>query len=366
MRAGMVQYKKGTPGTNPSQPAMTNTEDVHQYPLAYIYRTAGSTEIKQSDITSKIGTSSCPYITGILQVQSIDNIVAQWESEWDQWTAEEQTAFNTWFNSIQTALGSDAAGTLANHIANTSNPHSVTADQAGALRLGGDGNALFGNDLNNWKTAGIYDCSTSTTNAPVTSSKTGTVFVLRGALTSDSFAFQIYYQKMNADNAGVLFTRYWRMSTGWSSWHTQIDSVNISNYYPTPSAIGAVPTDKTSSYNFINEGLNAVNIDTTYTYNYEVAISEEGHGTIPVTWITVVNYYNGHFATQVAYGCSNSTTAERIVKIWVRERYSSGSWSKWNNIVTSSDNITDIKRGTTDLTAGTSNLDSGRLYLVYE
>lgn len=89
VRKGDIKVVKGTPGAQPSRPTMASTAYVHQYPLAYIYRTADSTTFSQADITSMIGTSACPYVTGILQVQSIDNIVAQWQAQWIQWYANE-------------------------------------------------------------------------------------------------------------------------------------------------------------------------------------------------------------------------------------------------------------------------------------
>lgn len=82
VRAGDIKMVKGTPSSSPQNPTMVSTEYVHQYPLCYIMRKAGSTSITQSQITNMIGTSSCPYVTGILQVQDIDNIVAQWQAEW--------------------------------------------------------------------------------------------------------------------------------------------------------------------------------------------------------------------------------------------------------------------------------------------
>jgi len=113
VREGSIKVVKGTPSSNPQRPAMIHTSDVNQYPLAYIYRKANSSSIIQADITNMVGTSSTPYITGILQVQNIDNIVAQWESQWLTFFNNEtsdMTATNafwkqqwaTWFNA-QTA-----------------------------------------------------------------------------------------------------------------------------------------------------------------------------------------------------------------------------------------------------------------------
>lgn len=128
VRNASINYVKGTPAEDPQPPTMIETDDVHQHPLAYISRPAGSGTINQADITSMIGTSTCPYITGILQVQNIDNIVAQWQDQWyqwftnevstteaesDAWIAEAQASFNAWFESLSLILDDDVATNLA-------------------------------------------------------------------------------------------------------------------------------------------------------------------------------------------------------------------------------------------------------------
>ena len=142
VRKGDVKIIKGTPASSPSYPAMTKNDYVNQYPLAYIYRAAGATTVNQADITNRIGTSDCPYITAILQVTNIDNIVAQWQGEWDvwsaqwpqwqaawnqwfmeqtgeasedmaQWISQTQSSFDAWFESLQVILDGDVAATLA-------------------------------------------------------------------------------------------------------------------------------------------------------------------------------------------------------------------------------------------------------------
>lgn len=131
VRNGTIEIVKGTASSSPQRPTMISTSEHHQHPLAYIYRKAGSNEIVQANITNMIGTSSCPYITGILQVQNIDKIVAQWEDQWAQWFAaetqagnnemtlwmgEKQLEFNTWFGNLQTILEGDTATKLAEQI----------------------------------------------------------------------------------------------------------------------------------------------------------------------------------------------------------------------------------------------------------
>lgn len=101
IREGSVKVIKGTPSSNPQFPVMINTTEVIQFPLAYILRTAGSTKISQADITNKVGSSECPYITGILQTIDNDNIVAQWQNE-----------FDVWFENVKDVLSGDVAGNL--------------------------------------------------------------------------------------------------------------------------------------------------------------------------------------------------------------------------------------------------------------
>lgn len=132
VRMGDVKIVKGTPSSSPQRPVMVNTEKKSQHPLAYIYRKAGSTEITQADITNMVGTSECPYITGILQVQNIDNIVAQWEGQWNQWysekiketdsdaselLAEMKSDFEIWFADVRALLEDDVATALAAEVA---------------------------------------------------------------------------------------------------------------------------------------------------------------------------------------------------------------------------------------------------------
>lgn len=143
VRNAFIKAVKGTPSANPSRPAMANTETKGQYPLAYILRPAGSTTVTQSNITNAVGTSDCPYVTGILQVINIDNLVAQWGAQWkewftstvihgenewnqwfysetvsneeliDSWIANMQSEFLSWYHSLEVILDGDVATQLA-------------------------------------------------------------------------------------------------------------------------------------------------------------------------------------------------------------------------------------------------------------
>lgn len=96
---------KGTPSKTPQRPILINNARRHQYPLAYISVRAGVTSIRAADITSMVGTSSAPYITGILDTVDIDALVDQWGDQ-----------FNEWFDTVKDLLDEDTAAKLAKRI----------------------------------------------------------------------------------------------------------------------------------------------------------------------------------------------------------------------------------------------------------
>lgn len=156
VRANSFKIVKGTAATNPSRPTLENTETKGQYALAYISIAAGQSEISQADITNVIGTSETPYVKGIIENISIDDMMAQWQTQFNQWMAAieaantewtneqhqafedwvdaqetafeewsteyqeemnafktaQQSAFTTWFDSMKDQLSEDAAGHL--------------------------------------------------------------------------------------------------------------------------------------------------------------------------------------------------------------------------------------------------------------
>lgn len=106
VRACAVKVRKGTAAVTPVAPALDITSDKGEYLIATIAVGPGITELTQANITSHVGTSNFPYITGPLTTLSSDSIVAQWEAE-----------FNDWFNSLVTNLEGDVAATLTSQMA---------------------------------------------------------------------------------------------------------------------------------------------------------------------------------------------------------------------------------------------------------
>lgn len=140
-----VKVVKGEASSVPTRPALTNTKAVVQIPLAYVSVRANASSISQSDITNTVGTSDCPFVTGLLEVISVDKLLGQWQTQldefvageedeydawfeqmkadlaaekqvFDQWMATEQEDFLSWFSTVKGLLGDDPAGQLLNKI----------------------------------------------------------------------------------------------------------------------------------------------------------------------------------------------------------------------------------------------------------
>ena len=115
VRNNTIKFVKGNPSSAPSRPTFTNEGNVHQYPLCYIYRKYGTAVINQADITPMVGTESTPFVTGILQTISLDELLGKWQDELDRftdarskevddWIAQEESDFTAWFNKMKADL----------------------------------------------------------------------------------------------------------------------------------------------------------------------------------------------------------------------------------------------------------------------
>lgn len=115
VRENTIKFVKGNPSSAPTRPTLTNGGNVHQYPLCYIYRKYGTAVINQADITPMVGTESTPFVTGILQTVSLDELLGKWQDELDRftdarskevddWIAQEESDFTAWFNKMKADL----------------------------------------------------------------------------------------------------------------------------------------------------------------------------------------------------------------------------------------------------------------------
>ena len=101
VRTNRLRVLTGIPASNPVKPTMTSTANVKQHPLAYIKVTAGATAITQSMIQVVVGTSECPFVTGIIDTAQIDALFQQWNGE-----------FNEWFENLKAQLSDNVVANL--------------------------------------------------------------------------------------------------------------------------------------------------------------------------------------------------------------------------------------------------------------
>ena len=103
VRQNFIKIIAGTPAEHPTKPALTNNLDIHQYALAYITVPANSVTLTQSNVENAVGLGSTPFVTGILETINIDDLVAQWKSQWSDWTEEVDLNWNNWFDTVDNA-----------------------------------------------------------------------------------------------------------------------------------------------------------------------------------------------------------------------------------------------------------------------
>lgn len=147
VRNNTIKIVKGTPASSPAKPSLTKNDDVHQYPLAYITVDPNVTKITQQKIQNAVGTSACPFVTGIIDTLDIDDLIAQWSSEFNVLFAEleemiSQAASQTIIDGSVTRakLAQDALYSPIRMVQSDSNV--VSSDVGGTIRTGGSASAI--------------------------------------------------------------------------------------------------------------------------------------------------------------------------------------------------------------------------------
>lgn len=118
VRKNDIKIVKGTASSSAVKPTLQNEGNVRQHPICYIFRKAGSSSIVQADITMAVGTEEMPFVTGILQTISLDELLGKWQDELDtfvanesakinDWTENEESEFTAWLNTMKADLQSE-------------------------------------------------------------------------------------------------------------------------------------------------------------------------------------------------------------------------------------------------------------------
>lgn len=86
-RTNSIQIVEGTPAVSPSVPDLIDDENHKQVALAYVSVAAGDTVIDPANIQNRVGLSETPFCTGLLQQASTEDLIAQWNIEFNAWMA---------------------------------------------------------------------------------------------------------------------------------------------------------------------------------------------------------------------------------------------------------------------------------------
>lgn len=105
VRDNTIKVVKGMPASVAKKPELTNTDEVHQHPLAYVTVNAGVSSITGEDIEIMVGKAECPFVTAILETTDITALMNEWQSQ-----------FEKWFANVEYTLSGDAAGKLQTQI----------------------------------------------------------------------------------------------------------------------------------------------------------------------------------------------------------------------------------------------------------
>lgn len=126
-RINRLRIVKGTPASSPVAPTLTKTNTIKQYPLADILVQPNVTAITAANITNRIGTSALPWVTGVIDHISTDELVKQWRAE-----------FNTLLDTLEDMISQAAQGSVIDNSVGasalvTSGNNAVKASTIGAI-----------------------------------------------------------------------------------------------------------------------------------------------------------------------------------------------------------------------------------------
>lgn len=229
IRDNFIKVIEGTPATNPVKPTLSKGPNVYQHPLCYIYRPADVDIVKQANITNCVGTET-PFVTGILETRSIDDLLLSWQADLDdfvadqkaqceseianfivvqegdflrwkagyqdsleqvardaeQWTQNQEAYFISWFNEMKGLLSTDAAGKLQMQLDNNEIKRLLVCGlDSGTKTISEDGRTITTTDNNGLTHTKSYNDDFSICVTLLTSSEGGAIGRLTKRFSSD-------------------------------------------------------------------------------------------------------------------------------------------------------------------------------------
>lgn len=127
-RSNYIEVIEGTgAANNPVKPTVQNETGIYRHVLGWVRVPAGATSLSQANIENNIGTSTVPFIKGVVEEGiSVNALESQWKTEFDEW-----------FDYMKGQLTTDAAGSLQTQIDN------VAKVYTGALTYNRSGSSEF-------------------------------------------------------------------------------------------------------------------------------------------------------------------------------------------------------------------------------
>ena len=109
--------KTGTPSSQPVAPLLTRENGIYEIQLAQIRLGAGLISLTQANITdTRTNKDLCGYVTSTVENLDFDQLMAQFNSYFENFKSGNEEEFKAWFEKIKGQLSSDAAGNLQNQI----------------------------------------------------------------------------------------------------------------------------------------------------------------------------------------------------------------------------------------------------------
>lgn len=94
-RIGEIVVIQGVASESPIAPDITRNDKYIDYRLANIYIGANAVAVNDTDITDTRASSECGFITHLLEQADITAIYSQWQAQFDNWLAKNNTDYET-------------------------------------------------------------------------------------------------------------------------------------------------------------------------------------------------------------------------------------------------------------------------------
>lgn len=99
-----ITTKDGTPASNPVKPTLTSDGVTTELCLAMVYVAANVTSITQANITDMRPSSSCGWVTGLVEQVDTSQLFLQWQNAYQSYYNNMTAQFDAWFDTLTQKL----------------------------------------------------------------------------------------------------------------------------------------------------------------------------------------------------------------------------------------------------------------------